>query len=103
MVRLYYKLRYNEDAEVFEMYDPHSDKSVAFGETLGLLKVKNNGIWEYFPVLEEDLIQLIDKDVIVFSEYDILNDQFENLGGKIVFGWNGEEYIKGLVQSRCLL
>lgn len=103
MVRLYYKLRYNEDTEVFEMYDPHNNKSVAHGETLGLLKLKDNDMWEYFPILEEDIIQLIYNDVIVYSEYDVVAESHEIIGGKIVFGWNDEEYLKSVIKTRCLL
>jgi hypothetical protein len=103
MVRLYYKLRYNEDTEAYELYDPHTTKSVAFGTTLAFLKVKVMDAFEYHPINEEDLIYLIDRNTIVFAHYDIVTETHENEGGKIVIGWNGEEYLKSLIQGRNIL
>jgi len=103
MVRLYYKLRYNENTELYELYDPHTNKSIAFGTTLAFLKVKVMDAFEYHPLNEEDLIHLIDRNVIVFVHYNILTETHESEGGKIVIGWNGEEYLKNQIQSRNIL
>lgn len=103
MVRLYYKLRYNEYTEVYELYDPHTTKSVAFGTTLAFLKVMVMDTIQYHPINEEDLIYLIDRNTIVYAHYDIKTETHEHEGGKLVIGWNGEEYLKSLIQGRNLL
>lgn len=101
MIRLYYKLRYNEDDGVYELYDPHSNKVIAMGEGLAYLKVKAmDDTFVYHPINEEDLIQLIDKQVIIHTDYDPKKEIHETLADKIVIGWTGNEYIKSVIQGR---
>lgn len=105
MVRMYYKLRYNEDLEVYEVYDPHSNKAIASGEQIGYLKVKSDEgtHYNYHPLEESDLIELIDKGVIVWGEYDKKTDSFEQISNKVVLGWSGNEYLKSLIVGRFKL
>jgi len=100
MIRTYYKLRYNEDLEVYQVYDPHSNQAIAQAEEIGYLKVRNNDLWEFHPLNEDDIIELIDKSIIVYAEYDKDTEKHERLSNKIVLGWTGEEYLKSVIASR---
>jgi hypothetical protein len=100
MIRMYFKLRYNEDAEAFEMYDPHTNHVIASGEQLAYLKVKNKDLWEYHPLTEEDLIEIVDKSLIVYAEYNKAKETFEFMSNKIAINWAQEEYLKSVITSR---
>lgn len=97
---MYYKLRYNEDTEVFEVYDPHTNLPVAKGEELAYLKVNHNDLIEYHPLTEEDLITLIETNTIVYAEYYPKEKTHEFMSHKIAISWSGEDYLKSLIISR---
>jgi hypothetical protein len=100
MVRLYYKMRYNEDKGVFEVYDPHHGDVIGVGEQLCYLKVKVNDVWEFHPCIEEDLIHLISNDVVICVFYDPKTSTYESLSEKLVITFNGEEYLKNKITGR---